>query len=370
MEPSFSVLIPDGESAFALLVLHCFAHFPNVKVHVLSKNRWSPARFSRYQCGYVFRHSREGGSMLDAVMDVARRERIDVLLPVDTNAISFAIANRETLSTSMKIVPLPDRESFEIVNNKWSLAQYLEKTQMPGPQTVLVDYGDQFEERLRNMRFPVLLKPTGSAGGIGILRFDNLPKLKEYLERLGPEKSQGRFIVQSFLAGKDITLNVLSRNGELLAATFQKGLIPNTLPFAPMGAVEFVKDDGFLRMVQKLVSGLGWNGWACLDSIYESDGNLRITDMNARFWNSLLGSLEAGVSFPYLACLVAFGVEFPMPDFETIRYFHPMTFFKEKLLDFYGKGRERDITFKESGLRFLATDPLAEAIRIYYNRTR
>ncbi len=163
MNEEFSVLIPDGESPYAPLVLHCFARFPRVRVHILSKDRWSPVRFSRYQHGYTFKQA--GGDddfLLEAAVEVIRKEKIDVFLPVDTAGISFAIANYEVLSSFVKFVPLPDRRSFEIANNKWLLAEFLEESQMPGPFTLLVDYDAQFEKRLPELQFPVLLKPTVS----------------------------------------------------------------------------------------------------------------------------------------------------------------------------------------------------------------
>ncbi len=199
------------------------------------------------------------------------------------------------------------------------------------------------------------------------MRFDNLLDLKRYLKQQDQAKLQKQFVIQESLDGDDVSLCILSRNGMILAATFQRGLIENTREYGPMGAVEFVKDDMFMLTAQKLAACLGWNGWACLDSIWDSHGDLRITDMNARFWNSLLGSMEAGISFPYLACLAALDVEFPVPDYELVRYFHPMTFFREEFLSIYRRSREHNITFRESGLKFLVTDPLTEAIRIYNN---
>ena len=48
MGPSFSVLIPDGQSEFALFVAHSFAQKPNVKVDALSSRKWAPVQILRY----------------------------------------------------------------------------------------------------------------------------------------------------------------------------------------------------------------------------------------------------------------------------------------------------------------------------------
>jgi hypothetical protein len=86
-------------------------------------------------------------------------------------------------------------------------------------------------------------------------------------------------------------------------------------------------------------------------------------EINARFWGSLRGSLLAGVSFPYLACLAALNIPFPMPDYELVCYIHPQTALRYTIMRFMGNRRGGDFAFHETGLKFLLADPLAEAIR-------
>ena len=119
-------------------------------------------------------------------------------------------------------------------------------------------------------------------------------------------------------------------------------------------------------MAKKLVAGLAWSGFANVDTIRDEDNNLRIVDINARFWGSVRGSLAVGVSFPYLACLAALNIPFPMPNYEPIRYFHPQTALREGVAGILGRSQERNITFRESGLEFFLTDPVGEIIRVYY----
>jgi hypothetical protein len=47
-DSALSVLIPDGESTFAVSVLRCLSQVKNLAVHVLSDNPWSAIRFSRH----------------------------------------------------------------------------------------------------------------------------------------------------------------------------------------------------------------------------------------------------------------------------------------------------------------------------------
>ncbi len=362
---SFSVLIPDGESDFALFVAHCFAQFPNAKLHVLAEERWAPMRFSRYCHVYTFRQTGPNDeARLSAIAEVVKKNKIDVLLPTGTDAIAFVVAHREALSAFVAVAPLPDPRTFEMANNKWLLARFMEENQIPGPPTILVTCDDLFETRLQGMEFPVLLKPVSGWGGEGIERFEDALDLRRYLAQLNPEEITGRFIVQSFLNGYLLDVNVLARDGEMLATTMQKGVIPNKQKYAASGAIKFIKEDRFSAIVHKLVTALRWSGFANVDTLIDSrDDQLKILEINARFWGSLRGSLVAGVSFPYLACLAALGIPFSMPDYQLVHYVHPKTALRAGLARLLGKGREPLFSFAESGLKFLLADPLAETVR-------
>jgi len=367
MSESFSVLIPDGESEFAVFVAHCLAKYPNVRLHVLSGERWAPIRFSRYCHDYTFRQTEsDDESRLGAVAEIVKKHRIDVLLPTETEWIAFAVANRAALSEFVAVAPLPDQRTFEIANNKGLLAQFLEDNQIPGPSTALVSYDDLFEKKLQDMEPPFLLKPAVAWGGEGIRKFGDRADLRRYLEQQNPEETKNRFIVQSMLPGYVVGVNVLSRDGKMLAKTMQRAIIPNTQKYAAAGAIRLIKEDEFFVIADKLVTALKWSGFANVDTLCDSrNGQLNILEINARFWGSLRGSLVGGVSFPYLACLAALDIPFSMPDYELLRYFHPKTALREGFLGLLGKGRERNIAFRETGLRFLVADPLAEIVRAF-----
>jgi hypothetical protein len=48
-----------------------------------------------------------------------------------------------------------------------------------------------------------------------------------------------------------------------------------------------------------------------------------------------------------------------------MRYFHSKTALREGLARLRGKNREQNLTFGETGLKFLLADPLAETLRAF-----
>lgn len=362
---NFSVLIPDGESDFALFVIHGFINFSQVKLHVLSNQRWAPARFSRYCHEYTFKKSdTDVCERFDIIEEVVTQSHIDVILPVEMEWIASQDAKRHALSRLAPIAPVLDSKSFEIANNKWLLFKLMQRNNIPTPPTVLCTLDSDFEQRVRKLEFPVLIKPVTAWGGEGIQRFDHISQLYKFLEQCDSEKIKNKYIVQSFLTGYVIGLNILSQEGRILAYTMQRGFIPNPQKYAAAAAIQFIRREDVLEIGKKLISALKYSGVANMDLFHDTRENQsKVLEVNARFWGSLRGSYIAGVSFPYLACLAALGIPFPVPDYDLRRYIHSRTAMKEGMLKALDKSQYQGFPLEETGLRYMMADPMAETLR-------
>jgi D-aspartate ligase len=365
--PGFSVLIPDGESDFALFVMHGFIDFPQVKLYVLSNQRWAPARFSRYCHKYIFKEfGTDVSERFGTIAEIVRRNSIDVVLPVEMEWIAPQDARRHALSELVPIAPVLDSKSFEVANNKWLLFKLMQDHGIPTIPTVLCTLDNDLEKQIRHLEFPVLIKPVTAWGGEGIQYFDNISELQEFLEQCDSKKIENRYIAQSLLTGYVIGLNILCREGQMLAYTMQRGFIPNPQKYAAAAAIQFIKREETLETGRKLTSALKYNGVANIDMFYDTRENqVKILEVNARFWGSLRGSYVAGVSFPYLACLAALDIPFSAPDYELKRYIHPKTAMKEGMLGVLGKSQYGRFPLEETGLRYMLADPIAETLRAF-----
>ncbi len=362
--PSFSVLIPDGESDFALFAMHSFIDFPQVKVYVLSNQRWAPARFSRYRHRYLFEKF-AASERFDAIAGVIRQHHIDVILPIEMEWLAPDDDKRLALSNLAALTPVLDAETFEIANNKWLLLELLRTHGIPTPPTVLCTLDSDFEQRINQLEFPVLVKPVTAWGGEGIRRFEDLAQLREFLAQNKEQPIKNRYIVQSFLTGYVIGLNMLCRDGQMLAYTMQRGFIANPQKYAAAAAIEFIEHQEALEVGQTLAAVLKYNGVANVDMFYDAqEERIRVLELNARFWGSLRGSYVAGVPFPYLACLAALNIPFPVPEYALTRYIHPKIAIKEGLRRLVGKS-EYDFPFQETGLKYMRADPVAETLRAW-----
>jgi predicted ATP-grasp superfamily ATP-dependent carboligase len=364
MANKLSVLIPDGENEHVLWTARSLAHSNQVKLHILSNERWTPVRFSRHCRLYKFLPSgSDHKTRLNALAEIAKRVHADIILPVSEEGVLFATTQREGLSQLAALPPIPDIDSLQIARNKWLLNQFACQHDLPVPKSALVTLDPDFDQRISNLEYPVLLKPTSLTDGQGIQRFDTPSDLRGFLKSQDETLFKDKYFVQTYVPGSDLGLSVLCQNGEILAFTIQRGIISETQRFGPLMALEFIRQDDVLEIGQKLLSALRWNGIAQIDFRRDSrDGQVKILEMNARYWGSLLGSLVAGVNFPYLACLAAQGISFPVPTYRLCKYAHATTAIKEGLLGVVGKNSLKGFSFQETGLKFFLTDPLPELI--------
>jgi predicted ATP-grasp superfamily ATP-dependent carboligase len=109
---------------------------------------------------------------------------------------------------------------------------------------------------------------------------------------------------------------------------------------------------------ESLISELGWSGVANIDMRFDARHHMPLVlELNGRYWLSLLGSLNAGVNFPLLACEICLGELRANRKPHSARYFYGRD---SVLLSLVGGGKLR-IKPQETNLRYF--DPYPDAIR-------
>lgn len=354
-----SILILDGESDLALQVAHCLALVPGIRLHVVSRYPWSPLGFSRHRVTF---HVIKGGisdrEKLDFLDRVIKEVEADILFPVQEDAIRFVALYRDHLTRSAAVTPLPDLQLLDRVVDKGSLAELLLQYNIPCPHTLLIAQEGAFTQGLNEISFPVLVKPVKGTNGYGIRHFETKEELAAFLKTKPP--TSGRRIIQSYIPGHDVDCSVLCREGEILAYTIQQGFLPGPNRFAPARGIKFIEDPQTFQVVEKFVQVLRWSGVVHIDlRMDRRDGRVWLLEVNARYWATLLGSLNVGVNFPYLACLAGLGRNFPRPSYKTGCFLSAGAAFRQRIPGWKTKGNQW-VAFKDTELWYILSDPLAE----------
>jgi predicted ATP-grasp superfamily ATP-dependent carboligase len=349
-----SILIPDGESPFALHVLACFAPTKNVEVHILSKKNDAVSKYSRGISS--FHLLKDGQSLLDGVADCCSQIHVDLCMPVDMDGIYYFAEHCEQTTQLTRLMLMESSDNLRTVWDKGLLADYLQANQLSHPESITSRA--QFDKSIAGLPFPVLIKPRLAGNGDGIVKYTDRKKLMEYVDSRANFFKE--FIIQEFIDGEDIDCSVYCKDGRILAYTIQKAIYLNSDLFQPAEGVEFVHHAGVIKLVEELVSALKWSGVAHIDMrICDSDGSVKVIEINPRFWGSIEGSLHVGVNFPYLACLASLGESFPMPEFRESKYMSFFAAFKRLL-----KKKPIMNIFSETNLLLQIKDPLPIIMRL------
>ncbi|WP_276392074.1 ATP-grasp domain-containing protein [Eudoraea chungangensis] len=311
-----SVLIPDAHSKYMPLVLNCLSLFQNVRIHLLSTEKFNAPRFSKNIKSYSYCGDKTySEKWVERVQEAIKKHQIDIILPVQMESFPVFTKLQDVLPKKVALVPLPQMDSFKTASNKWFLAKHLEQYGIPGPRTSLF----KSSQKSLDLDFPCLLKPMkDSGGGEGIIKFSSLEELRGYLIE---KKEEDTIMIQEFMEGDPIGCNVLCMEGKVLAYTIQKGYLFIDKPYSPQVGLYFFKKDKIYKTVSRLMHSLNWNGVANIDMIYnDKTGEFKILEINPRFWLSLDASALAGVNFPYLYLQLGLGNSIAKQDYKLEKY--------------------------------------------------
>lgn len=229
-------MIPDGESDSSFIVLTCLAQIPKTKIHVLSRRRDPRARFSRFCSSFHIRDSASEEEWFELIAVIVRQTPVDVILPVFETGTRFVCAWRERLSEFAALPLLPGLGLFDISADKGLFAGFIKDRDLPSPRTTPAPYA--LEDP--GMTYPLLIKPRRSHCGIGIQYYPDQQTLEDFVN--ANREILDDYIAQEFVVGYDIGCNALCKDGQILAYTMQRPIIPHRRRFAAVSGIKFVND--------------------------------------------------------------------------------------------------------------------------------
>lgn len=362
-----SILVLNTDAWGSLKAIRCLAKWGQARAYVLSRQKWSLPRFSRFCCGH---YTCSDNEWLDTVQHLIGKLSIAVLFPIGEKAIERVLRSRTVLPAAAAIPALPSLEAFDLVRDKWAFHLYALADGIPVPFSLCGD-GDAAalfnRAKTERMGFPMLVKPTSATGGgRGVRLADSWDQLVTIWNEV--QASGVRHILQEYIPGVDICLCAYCLSGHIVAHTIQISLDAPHGYFGPQRAMRFVEDQEVNGLCAGVVSRLNWDGLICIDLRRDSrDGSLKVLEVNPRMGQAVLGSLVAGVNMPLLACLDAVGVKPPPMRYRPTVYLHPRESWR--LLAPHSKALS-DVGWRNTGLVYALPDPLPELAQLLMSGAR
>jgi predicted ATP-grasp superfamily ATP-dependent carboligase len=316
MSANQNILIPDGDSTWALSVMQCLSQAEGYNIFVLSSTKRTATKFSSCTSYYKFYERTSDIEWIDIINSEIEKHAITVVLPIAEQEILFFIKNKEQISSLALISPLPNLKDFETAVDKRKLSDFAKIHNIPHPNSFYFTSGTDTQGILSQIKFPILIKPLHLKGGDGIQKINARDTFQKYLE-----KANDNLFVQEYIEGYDIDCSVLCLNGKILSHTIQKGNLKGDNDFAPQLAFDFFQNEEVLEVAKLTMSKLNWSGIAHLDMRYDTRANnFKLIEINARFWGSIEGSMFAGINFADHVIRLALNQEVSYKDAEVIHY--------------------------------------------------
>lgn len=139
--------------------------------------------------------------------------------------------------------------------------------------------------------FPVIVKPATGYGGVGVTICHTAEELSAAVAALGGKQA----VVQQFLPGRQVNVGGVAHGGRVLLAAPYEPLPSRSHPTGPPVALRTLDHPEALEVAAAALRALEYTGPFCLDLVTDSEGRMRIVDLNARVFGSWTGLQRAGL---------------------------------------------------------------------------
>jgi glutathione synthase/RimK-type ligase-like ATP-grasp enzyme len=349
-----SILLIGFDSNLSLGVSFCLKS-TDYNLFLLTHNPKNAGRYSRFiKRTFQYTHA---DNVTNKIIDLVKEHHIDLIMPIDEMEIRNVSENLALLSKHAACTLVTETKFFDIGINKSKLANFLAENNLPCPKFTPVDDLNQVEEIAEKFGYPVLLKPVRGSFGRGIQKFHDYSSLKIFLE--SSQASDTEFMLQPYITGRDITVNVICKNGTMLCHTLQETPIKYGENFKSGDILEFHNDKGIVDVIAKMMALLNWNGVACIDMKRDQrDQSAYILEINGRFWASMVSSyLKAGINFPLIMAKLGLGESPNIPLQKDAFQISLKNYVSQKL-----KGNK--VSFKDTKYISYIADPIARIMQL------
>ena len=264
---------------------------------------------------------------IDALLDICKKEKVEVILPIMSVELNALAENRERFEAIGTKVGVSDIEPLNIANDKLKLFDYMSSAGIPCAAYQAVHSMEELKKAVQALGYPekrVCLKATNGSGsrGFRILdecqsKFDAFMHQKpssciatlEEVQRILEEAPEfPEMLVMEYLPGEEYTVDLLADHGNVLYNCCRKSLnMENSIMLDSV-----VEDNKAVKNLCAFVTeSLGLDGNIGFDIKERVDGTPIIMECNPRITAGIPVFAAAGVNLPYLNVKRLLGEDLP-----------------------------------------------------------
>lgn len=285
--PSIASILPQHRVRHAVVLAENYGlgqvvldslHAYKVKTWLVCSNRRGAGslRFSRHARTLLCVEDaleKHGDEIVAAINGLHQKHYVDVVMASD-------VASSMTLGTlteriGPEVFPVSDRTTLHRLDDKWEFYNLCQKLGIATPKSFLFP-GDGIDvpQVEQELRFPVVVKPTDQDGNRGLFVMQSPDQLLRHTA--SSRRTWPHVIVQDFIAGTDVGLSLLAREGEVsLSTTFHCG---------PKFRTEIAEIPALTAECHRMIKHLRFTGVANFDGRLCPNGDIVLLECNPRFF--------------------------------------------------------------------------------------
>ena len=301
------VLVLDGHSPAALAFTRSLGRAKHWVAVGSNQGIVAPAASSRY-CQLSFTYpvpSEDSAGFVEAVLQFARRNEIELIVPVTDWTVFPLSKNRDRFEGVCRIAVGPN-SALQIAADKFRTIDLARELQIPYPRTSLIHSLEELENVVESYEFPVVVKDRFSlrwerdraiAGSVAYAysQDDLRQKVAERLQRVSD------VLIQQFVPGGGIGFSALAI-GEAVFLPFMWSRVRETDPrgSGSAAAISIPMIDELRESSMALIARAGLQGVCMVEFKKPRNGGLPVLmEINARPWGSMPLAIACGVDYPF-----------------------------------------------------------------------
>ena len=216
-----------------------------------------------------------------------------VLIPADTQ--STRMLNRVRSRLKVRLVFSPESSMLDQFDDKWRFYQFCKEHGLNVPTSCLIASKRDlnFTSTVAELGLPFVVKPLCEAASNGVHAIFSEADYDLKI-RNNDAYRYAPLIVQRFISGTDVGLNLLAIQGKVAALAIQQRIVQKSVG----SKIKFISNDYLVGAAHTLARESIYEGVMNVDArIEEGTGKVYLFESNPRFWRSLSASVWCGLNF-------------------------------------------------------------------------